>query len=361
MSHQRRHDAWSHYCNDELTADQLADAWLQPDVKSLADLYAPCEAGAPMPALSDLEQYIGRQCEYLGVAKSLNHSLQFDEQVEREVNREIERERQVELPPEAEPAQHSLHSDVKHFVKTGILRTSSAFRPVFTALDKSSAASTGKGVWSPFILATADFCETIKEIPAGGRADQYLRPVQWVLSGRKGRDRVLVVVSPFEAQHLMPDIKDSNHVHLHVYVPRTSERVKPTDDLMFYSIPPVPDNWIPPWDLIDQLNIFAGQLYLRDYDAYIRLCNFLDIQRKAQEDRLERAGRYNIFNLAHHNELDKVHPDSLLPSVMMLLAIRRRGLPFSETHIGQNSSRKIIVRSRLQEPNTVRRRSGRGP
>ena len=87
--------------------------------------------------------------------------------------------------------------------------------------------------------------------------DQYLRPVQWVLSGKSNNNRVHVVVSPSEADWLMPDIRMSKHVHLHAYVPRTSKRMKPTDDLMFYSIPPVPENWTPPWDLVDQLNLFA--------------------------------------------------------------------------------------------------------
>ena len=93
-------------------------------------------------------------------------------------------------------------------------------------------------------------------------------------------DRLLVLLSPFEADRLMPDIRVSKYVHLHVYTPRTSKRMRPADDLMFYAIPPVPDNWTPPWDLIDQLNVFAGQLYLRDYGSYLWLRHFLGIQTK---------------------------------------------------------------------------------
>ena len=336
MSHKSRYDTWSRFCDNEITPEQLADAWLQPELKSLADLYAPHEAGSTSGStLSRLEKDIDRRCEYLGVAKSSIHSAQLDEQLERQVNREIEREREVELPPKAEPAQHYLHPDVVAFVKTGTIRVSNAFRPIFTSLEKSSAATRDAHVWSPFILATADFCETITHLPTGGTVDQYLRPVQWVLSGNKNGDRVLVLLSPFEADQLMPDIRISKYVHLHVYIPRTSERMKPADDLMFYSIPPVPDNWTPPWDLIDQLNVFAGQLYLRDHDAYVRLCHFFDLQKKAREDKTGRAVWYNLFNLGSRKELENIHPDSLLPSVMMLLAIRRRGLPFAETHMGR--------------------------
>ena len=193
-------------------------------------------------ASSGLGTDIDQRCDYLGVAKSSIHSAQLDEQLEREVDREIEREREAELPPWANPAQHFLHPDVVAFVKTGTLHESNAFRPVFTSLENSSAATSDARFWSPFLLATADFCETVEDIPIDGRVDQYLRPVQWVLSGKKGDERVLVVVSPYEADRLIEDIRTSRYVHLHAYVPRTSERMKPTDDLIFYTIPPVPDS-----------------------------------------------------------------------------------------------------------------------
>ena len=336
MCHKKRYDAWSRFCDNEITPEQLAVAWLQPEAKSLTDLYAPCEARSISGSASmELEKDIDRRCEYLGVAKSSFHSAQLDEQVEREVNREIEREREVELPPKAEPAMHSLHPDVVAFVKTGTLRASRAFCPIFTSLEKSSAANGETHVWSPFLLATSDFCETIKDVPIDGRVDQYLRPIQWVLSGRMGTNRVLVVLSPFEADRLMPDIRMSKYVHLHVYTPRTSKRMKPVDDLMFYSIPPVPASWTPPWELIDQLNLFAGQLYLSDWDAYVRLTRFLGAPKKEREGGTGGATWYNLFNLSSRKELEQARPDSLLPSVLVLLAIRRRGLPFAETHMGK--------------------------
>ena len=339
MNHKKRSGAWDRFCNNEIAPDQLADAWVQSEVKSLADLYAPRAArsisGPSTSDLSGLEEDIDRHCDDLGVAKSSIHSAQLDEQLERQVNREIEREREVELPPKAEPAQHSLHPDVVTFVRTGVIRSSNAFRPIFTSLENSSAATKHGRLWSPFLLATADFCETVKHIPTHGRVDQYLRPVQWVLSGKNNNNRVLVVVSPFEADRLMPDIRMSKYVHLHVYVPRTSERMKPTDDLMFYSIPPVPENWTPPWDLIDQLNLFAGQLYLRDWDAYLRLSDFLNLDKGAQEEKRGGGAWYNLFNLGSREEFEKAHPNSILPSVMLLLAIRRRGIPFEETHMGK--------------------------
>ena len=119
MSHKSRYDSWSRFCNNDLTPRQLSDAWLQPNLKSLADLYAPCESKNSQSDLSALDPGIRQRCKDLGVL-SLPRA-QMEEEQEREVNREREREREVELPPWAEAAEHHLHEDVVAFVKTGII------------------------------------------------------------------------------------------------------------------------------------------------------------------------------------------------------------------------------------------------
>jgi hypothetical protein len=139
----------------------------------------------------------------------------------------------------------------------------------------------------------------------------------------------------------MPDIRASEYVHLHVYVP-------PSDDLRLYSIPPLPFDWTPPWAPIDQLNVFAGQLYLRDYTSYLRLCRFLDVP--TQEFPNDTAIRRNVFNIPGSlEEMEITFSDSPLPSVMALLAIRTRGQPFADTHMG-----KILQGQTLREKDFTR-------
>ena len=337
MSHKSRYDSWSRFCNGDLTEKQLSDAWIQPDLKSLADLYAPSETKNISSTLSVLDPVIRQRCKDLGVLSL--PSAQMEEEQEREVNREREREREVELPPKAEPAEHLLHQDIVAFVKTGIippLHSGSAYLPVFTTLEKSSAANLEADVWSPLILATADFCKTIKPESTRGTIDQYLRPVQWILSSKRHGDQAqaLVLLSPFEVDRLMPEIRASEYVHLHMYAPRTSQRMKSSDDLKLYSIPPLPSDWTPPWDLIDQLNVFAGQLYLRDYESYLRLCRFLGVPTK--ELPKERAIRWNLFNVPGSFEENEItFSASPLPTVMALLVMRNRGRPFVHTHMGK--------------------------
>ena len=335
-SHKLRDDSWSRFCTNDLATKQLSDAWLQPDLKSLADLYAPFATKNTSSALSSLDPDIQQRCKDLGVLSL--PSAQMEEEQEREVNREQQREREVELPPKAEPAEHFLHQDIVAFVMTGLippLHSGSAFLPVFTTLEKSSAATRDADVWSPLILATVDFCKTIKPESTRGTMDQYLRPVQWILSSKRDRDQILVLLSPFEAHHLMPDIRASEYVHLHMYASRTSQRMKPSDDLRLYSIPPLPSDWTPPWDLIDQLNVFAGQLYLRDYVSYLRLCRFLGVV-PTKELSNDTAIRWNLFNIpGSFEEMGITFVGSPLPFVKALLAIRSRGRTFTQTHMGK--------------------------
>jgi hypothetical protein len=356
MSHKSRYDAWSRFCNDDITPKQLSDAWIQPELKSLADLYAPCESKNAQSDLSALDPRIRQRCKDLGVLSL--PSAQMEEEQEREVNREREREREVELPPKAEPAEHFLHPDVVSFVKTGIippLHSGSAFLPVFTTLEKSSAASREVDVWSPHILATVDFCKTIKpESTRGTSLDRYLRPVQWILSRKNNRDQVLVLLSQFEADRLMPDIKASECVHLHLYAPRTSQRMKPLDDLRFHSIPPLPSDWTPPWALIDQLNVFAGQLYLRDYESYLRLCRFLGVPTSITDAPNDTAIQRNLFNIpGSFEEMEITFLGSPLPSVMALLAVRSRGRPFAQTHMGKILQGQFLSEKDFEGPTSI--------
>ena len=179
------------------------------------------------------------------------------------------------------------------------------------------------------MLVTADFCRMIKPESARGTMDQYLQPVQWILFCESDRDQLLVLLSPFEADRLMVNIRESECVHHYVHAPHTSQRMKPSDDLKPYSTPPLPSNWTPPWTLIDQLNVFAqaGQFYLRDYQSYLRLCHFLGVPTKELSDGT--AMRWSF------KETEITFSGSPRHSVMALLVIRSRGRPFAQTQMGK--------------------------
>lgn len=301
-------------------------------------MYMPCHA--PEDSSDKLPRQIREHCENLGVLSL--RDIRMDEEQEREVSREIEHECQAHVQSSrATPARHSLRPDVVNFVRTGVAPSpplKGAFRHIFaTRTDNSLVASNGPHAWSPYLLATEDFCRAIKESGSvEGWENSYLRPVQWVLSRKmRGRD-FLVLVSPYEANLLMPKIKVSEHVHLHMYIPRTTKRMKPADDLKLYSVPPLPSDWTPPWDLIDQLNVFAGQFYLSDYASYVRLCRFLGIHTEHSPQKAGTVIARNWFNNpdSSDEEIKNRFDGTPLPLVMMLLAVRQ-GMAFAGTHMGR--------------------------
>ena len=322
MSHQSRYTTWSRFCEKKATRKELAATRVQPELKSLEDMYLPCHSADT--ASTTLPRQFHDRCENLGLLSL--RDIRLDEEQEREVSREIERER-GEDPPSVSPAIHFLHPGITQFVRTGVVPSPSwrnGFLHIFSnTIGGSLANFVGQHPWSPYILATGDFCKTINERKSvKGRKDDYLRPVQWILSGKIHGKDAFVLLSPFEADQLLPEIRTSKHVHLHLYIPRTTKAMKPADDPRFYSIPPVPSGWNPPWELIDQLNIFAGQLYLRDYESYVRLCHFLRIASEDPEPGSSDAKPKNRLE------------GTQLPLVKQLLTARH-GTHFAGTHMGK--------------------------
>ena len=309
MDHTSRYAVWSGFCEGRVTPKALLDKWLQPEAKHLENLYAPCyTSNPPLPATPAIRQ----RCEELGILSLPNVGV--EEEQERELVHEAEREQQVERPQGLPPVVHSIHQDVVVFVKTGIIPTNSpAFRPAFKSLDATSAASNEAHVWSRSVRVTMDFEKTVD---SPEKMDDFLRPVQWFVSGKTARqDPALVVLSPYEVNQLMPDIKSSDNIYLHVYTPRVTRFMKSCDNHALYCIPTAPTGRTAPSRLMDQLNIFAGQLYLKDYETYIRLCHFLYAY----------GGNQNT----------RTFQSTPLPSLKTLMGLRRKGIYFTQTHMGK--------------------------
>ena len=341
MDHTSRYAAWSGFCGGQLTSKELADKWLQPEAKRLEDLYEPRNhSDSAFLTSPDIRQ----RCIDLGVLSLCTVGL--DEEQERELVYEVRRERQVERPPIVLPAAHSIHQDVVDFVKTGVIPTrfkffrtpTKVFSPAFETLDATSAATNEAYVWSQSVLATTDFKETVEVL---GKFDDYLRPVHWIISAKRGSNDVLVILSPYEANCLLPAIRSSKKVHLHLYTPRITKSMKPCDDLALYSIPAVPDGWIPPSSFMDELSVFAGQLYLKDYETYIRLCRFLcvyasDLQGEEGIE-VERDGFILPRNRSKILRTQIAHTFSSTPIVALraLMDLRSKGINFTSTHMGK--------------------------
>ncbi|KAI6003018.1 hypothetical protein EDD15DRAFT_2385567 [Pisolithus albus] len=327
--HTLRYGAWSKFCCGKITSKELATIWCQPDAKTLEELYAP-STPKEQPFLFVPE--IDQRCRELGVPSSLDSNM--NEEQEREIVHEMERERQVERPPPAIPAAHQIYAHLRHFVRTGVVTPrSTAFVLIFDSFrDATPLAQEFETVWSRRIFATLDYC-TVVEGRSQANIGEYVRPVNWILSSQSGGNTTLVILSPFE-------VDSSRSVCLHIYTPRTQARMRPCDDLRLYTTPSAPSNPVSPALLMDQINLFAGQLYLSDYNTYLRLCRFLciyaDDLRAGEEDlEVESDGFIAPANRRSKAQSTGSFHKSPLPFLKHVINLRRRGVNFVATHMGR--------------------------
>jgi hypothetical protein len=325
-------------CSDLSTAfiNELRTAWLRPEARSLEMMYGPCERDRDndafdIPALRE-------RLQLLGINK-LSESNK-DEEQERELSHELEMEQEVERPPQYTPAQHSLHRHLRDWVECGVIpiATSPAFVPLFGTIWTER-----EGLFSPAVLATADFAKTMAAVALQRGLNDYLRPVNWILSSRDGS--VIVIISPFEAENLLSSIRKSRFVHLHTYAPRVLKDIESFEGLDFYSIPSVvPGVWKSPSLLVmSQLNLFAGQLYFKEYAHYVELCRFFGV---CWDNRSDMKVGNDGFVKPENRDVNlkgSGFTTSPTPFLKELTSRRRRGHSFASTHIGKLLEGRILT------------------
>ncbi|KIN98294.1 hypothetical protein M404DRAFT_855146 [Pisolithus tinctorius Marx 270] len=350
--HASRYSAWSEFCSNEITCEELAAAWRQPDAKTLEELYAP-SSPEPQPTLSF--PAIEQRCQELGVSSSTHSNM--NEEQEREIVHEIEREMQVERPPPANPAVHQVSADIRHFVRTGMVNPRSKdFIHMFDSFRDPTAPPQENTVWSRHIFATSDY-STVVQGPSQVGVGEYLRPVNWILSSQSSGNPPLVILSPFEVDGLLPDIRSSESVCLHVYTPRTQARMRPCDDLRLYTVPPAHSDWVAPTLLVNQINLFAGQLYLRDYNTYLRLCYFLCVYADDLHGEEDLEVESDGFIAPAHRPLKARSIDTFQKSPLAFLKyvtnLRRRGMNFTATHMGKILNGRSLKREDFEDQRKI--------
>jgi hypothetical protein len=285
------------------------------------------------------------RCKDFG-AMGLN-SADLEEEQERELAPEQEEERQIERPKQMEAASHNLHPHVQSLVSTGrITKSSEQFTPAFQTLASTSSAELFDLSQFPTeLLVTADFMKTIKKPKGPVLSDSFQRSVQWVLSipdpKKVGTIQQLVIISPFEANKLLPKIRKSTKVTLHLYAPCVNSTYAPLDALDLYAAGRPFDPMCVPRSLTTQLNLFAGSLYLRSYAEYTELCEFLGLSYSSVGKGQEVAAD-GFITPAVGGWGFKASPVPLLRSLLM--RIRREGEGLEKTHLG-----RILSGFRLEE------------
>ncbi|KAH0566189.1 hypothetical protein GP486_000421 [Trichoglossum hirsutum] len=365
LRYQRCHSAWSRLSNgkNKEISNHLAEPLLEPEAKSIVERYGIGERRLEEKILlqdsddkslmtrSEQLNAIRAKCREFGLSSFGDATLQ--EEQERELSPESEREQQVERPPAMKPHEHTIHPDVRNFILHGTLnRSSDAFQPAFKSLRNTSAAkSLERDAWPEDLLVTSDFARTVKA-PKNQLLDSFLRPVQWIASCRNGTSVDYVTLSPYEAQEFLPFIRLNKAVTLHVYSPRVSASMRTFEDLSFCAIPEVPQPPLVP-STIMQLNLFAGQLYLRNFEDYHSLCRFLGLcssppdgsVRVACDGFVDPTGR-RVVDPAMARECP--FTKSPVDFLRAVIALRRKGQGFAKSHFGEILNGELITREKFQ-------------
>jgi hypothetical protein len=167
------------------------------------------------------------RCEAFG---ALDHHIRDvfqhrEQQQDRELSVEVQQtvQQHVYSLPYLRPAKHRMQTELLNLIARGTFdRNSDAFIPALLCLRNTSAGKYfGVEKFPKGLYVTRDFHETVEvRDPARFLADDYMRPVQYVLSGGHDGIEYLVIISPYEVNQLMNLIEGSKHVTLHIFAPR---------------------------------------------------------------------------------------------------------------------------------------------
>lgn len=354
ISYQRHLKGWNETASESI---RFPAALLEKESKSLEQHYGFDRSeddtidSYRATAVNDAElAKILVKCDDFGVTSF--HGAPMLEEQERELAHEVECEREIQRPQRVGPAKHHLVEEVSDFIATGTLhpphrRTN--IIPAFGILATTSANDYWRNTeFPPGLSATADFCKVVERVTIKNQmTDDFLRPVNWIVSSTVDQN-ILVIMSPFEVNRLLPTIRRSPHVILHMYAPQVTHSTPSYHSLDYCPIPTLPLPWQPNTNLVDQLNIFAGQLYFPDYQAYQRVCGFLGLYLDETSPEKRFVIRSDGFvEVMNRSGLGMIYmsPFTTSPVTLMraLLGFRRKGQSYITTHMGHVLHGRMLV------------------
>ena len=339
-----RRTAWDKYSMGCLSSSGLADILREKESRTLQELYGlkendslfECPVGEDGP--SERRKSIQAKCHEFGI--TLPSSALLLEEQERELAHEKEEERQVERVTASTPREHAIDPALFGFIQSGT--TSDSFISLVDCLEGTSWRSllltlSESLFQSPNLLATEDFSRTIEDDHVPGSMDDFLRPVRWILSSNIRSD-MLLLISPFEANELLPEIRGSS-AHLHLYSPRVSRQVACLDDMKFFAVPSLRNFTPPPSRTIQELNLFAGQLFFRDKASLKEVCQMLGLHLGEIPDKVK--GEVDITGFVQDETAKQslglqtcLFRENGVPFLRELMRLRRKGHGFILTHMG---------------------------
>ena len=249
---------------------------------------------------------------------------------EREVAHEVELVQQLERPIHASALAHRpLDEDLETFAQFGRLPANSrAYEVAAVALRQTALGRRFKikmNCFSSRLYVSTDFAKTIL-LTQDEPSDNYQRPVNWILVCPK--TETFIIISPHEAGLLVPLLRQSHppQTHLAVYAASVARSMLPLRGLIFYSIPSLPKGWMAPENVVLDLAIFAGGLYM-SFEECEAISEYLT-QSSSGPGVMKREPPFGERSMTFMQEW---------------LAVRRKGQEYTHTPLGYIvQSRKLV-------------------
>ncbi|KAI9369296.1 hypothetical protein BJX61DRAFT_549716 [Aspergillus egyptiacus] len=305
----------------------------EPEARTVSELYAPWDAihqSTPQYNQNDpIVQELIRAGNGAGRYPSLH------EEQERQISHEVQREQQVFRPPKVSPRPHRLHEYVRSFVRQGEWPadgTSDAIRPAFEALCLQLGEFDAPSTIGTHLYVSGDFIRTVE----GKQACDFLKPAHWVVSNVCNSK--LLLISQYEANELLPEIRASPRTTLHVFAPRTSKWMRSFQDLRFLCTGSPMEHERSIHDN-HELELFSGSLYFTSFKVYERFRHFLGLVTESTSPLLgKRLLTQGFVNEQTRREigwpLRSPFQSNPMPFLNALFNARSKGHGYLQTHIG---------------------------
>ncbi|KAI9772802.1 MAG: hypothetical protein M1839_002303 [Geoglossum umbratile] len=348
----RTHAAWeySNFLTDLVHRTAYVQVLQQPEQQTLEQLYRPkldskhsITTVSLSPKLHEIMEELKMRHQDSFANSNAVHSSAFEQvEQEREVAFEVEEVREVQKPKHFKALSFpGLNPAILHFSKTGELIDSQGYEQVFMALRRTGLGlkyGISATAVPSHLYVSSEFMRTVR-LRKGQPDDNLLRPVNWILWSPTAQTALIII--PEEAELLIPIIRaaDPPQTHLLLYAAPVTKKMLHFNNLMYYSLPSLPQNWRPPAWLTIELGIFAGRLYF-EFAEYAALTSYLgladvdlgDVGSIATDEVPVSAGGIGIEGVTRKQI--RSFTKRPLSFLQEWLALRRKGQDFVHTPMG---------------------------
>ncbi|KAH8434444.1 DUF3638 and DUF3645 domain-containing protein [Aspergillus melleus] len=336
LQYYKRLRLWNDLVKSE-SLEEVAQHIQEPEARTLSELYAPWDPARFSMSSPGHDQSDDMVRELIRVSGDMNCYAGLHEEQERQISHEVQREQQVCRPQAVAPVQHRLYKDIYHFAQHGVFPNGSSsnhIQPAFEDLHKTSAGKYDLPPdMAPHLYATSDFIRTIEQ-EGNNLADDFLKPVHWVLSSVD--DSKILLLSQYEADKLIPVVCHLKRTTLHVYTPRTSRWMQSFEDLRFLCTGRVKEEDHVTHNRFHGLGLFAGSLYfgtLKDYEDFRHFLGLVTTRTpdcESTNDGFVDERKREEYPWPLHSPFQS----NPLPFLGALCDVRSKGHGYLQTHVG---------------------------